>query len=163
MSRLRGVLTFGLLAVALALPGCSKPPPPPPPPPPVQVTPPAPPPPPPFVIKNMELGSAVGIDNRVTAPASTYNPKDTIYLSVLSDGVAPAVVLRAKWTYGPKGILVSQQTESISSLGPKATKFPISKPSGFPLGSYTVELFANDTSAGTKHFDVVAKAPAKKH
>src|SRR5271169_4073086 len=105
MSRLGGAL--GLLA-AVGLSACSKPPPAPPPPPPVQAqpAPPPAPPPPPFHVTSMELGKAVGIDKKVTMPASSFGPKDTIYLSVVTDGVAPAVVLRAKWTYGPKGIAV---------------------------------------------------------
>ena len=155
MSRLRGALAFGLLAAAVAVVGCSKPaPPPPPPPPPVVATPPPPPPPPPFRVVRMDLGKAVGVDKQVAAPTDTFGPKDTIYLSVVSDGVAPAQVLRAKWTFGPKGIVVNESTESIASLGPKATEFHITKPSGWPPGQYTVELFVNDQSAGTKQFTV---------
>jgi outer membrane usher protein FimD/PapC len=49
---------------------------------------------------------------------------------------------------------VNESTESIASLGPKATEFHITKPSGWPPGQYTVELFVNDQSAGTKQFTV---------
>ena len=153
MSRLRGALAVGFLAAAVATFGCNKPPPPPPPPPPpVAVQPP--PPPPPFRVVRMDTGKAVGVDKQVAAPTDTFGPKDTIYLSVVSDGVAPAEVLRAKWTFGPKGILVNESTETIASLGPKATEFHIVKPSGWPAGNYTVELFVNDKSAGTKQFTV---------
>jgi hypothetical protein len=155
MSRFRGALAFGLLAVAVAVVGCSKPPPPPPPPPPpVVATPPPPPPPPPFRVVRMDLGKAVGVDKQVAAPTATFRTKDTVYLSVVSDGVAPAEVLRAKWTFGPNGKLVNESTESIASLGPKATEFHITKASGLPPGQYTVELFVNDQSAGTKQFTV---------
>jgi hypothetical protein len=102
----------------------------------------------------MDLGKAVGVDKQVAAPTDTFGPKDTVYLSVVSDGVAPAQVLRAKWTFGPKAIPVNESTESIASLGPKATEFHISKPSGLPPGQYTVELFVNDQTAGSKQFTV---------
>jgi hypothetical protein len=155
MSRFRGALALGLLASALAVFGCSKPaPPPPPPPPPVQPAPPPPPPPPPFKVVRMDLGKSVGIDKQVSAPTDTFRAKDTIYLSVVSDGVAPAEVLRAKWTFGPNGKLVNESSETIASLGPKATEFHIQKPSGWPAGQYTVELFVNEVSAGTKQFTV---------
>jgi hypothetical protein len=156
MSRLRGALAFGLLAAAVAVVGCNKPPPPAPapPPPPVVATPPPPPPPPPFRVVRMDLGKAVGVDKHVAAPMDTFRRKDTIYLSVVSDGVGPAEVLRAKWTFGPKGKLVKESAESIASLGPKATEFHITKSSGFHPGQYTVELFVNDQSAGTKQFTV---------
>src|SRR5450432_3086491 len=104
MSRLRGAPALGLLAAVVGILACSKPPPPaPPPPPPAQAPapPPAPPPPPPFHVVSMDLGKAVGIDRKVTLPAASFSPKDTIYISVVSDGVAPAAGRRAKWTYGP--------------------------------------------------------------
>lgn len=107
----------------------------------------------------MDVGKTVGVDKQVAAPTTTFGPKDTIYLSVVSDGVGPSEVLRAKWTFGPKAILVNEGTETIASLGPKATEFHIQKPSGWPVGNYTVELFVNDVSAGTKQFAVVAKPP----
>jgi hypothetical protein len=110
----------------------------------------------------MDLGKAVGIDKKVTLPATSFGPKDTIYLSVVTDGVAPAVVLRAKWTYGPKSIPVKESSESIASLGPKATEFHIQKPSAWPLGTYTVEVFADDKSVGAKQFDVAGPSSAKK-
>jgi hypothetical protein len=163
MSCFRGALAVGLLAAAVAIFACSKPPPPsPPPPPPAQPAPPPPPPAPAFKVARMDLGRAVGIDKQVTAPADNFGPKDTIYLSVVTDGLAPAVVLRAKWTYGPKGLLVKDSSESIASLGPKATDFILTKSTPWPLGKYTVELFVDDKSAGSKQFDVVAKMPVKK-
>ncbi len=162
MTRFRGALTLGLLAAAATLFGCSKPAPPPPPPAPVQAPTPPPPPPPPFAVTVLELGKAVGIDNRVTAPTDTFGPKDTIYLAVVSEGIAPQVALHTKWTFGPKATLVSDTTQRIAAAGPKATEFHISKPSGWPAGQYTVALFVDDKPAGTTHFQVVAKAPAKK-
>jgi hypothetical protein len=163
MSRLRGVLTLGLLATLVAFLGCQKEAPPPPPPP-AAPTPPPPPPPPPFKVDSMDVGKAVGVDNKLTAaPTASFGPKDTIYLSVVSEGVAPAVVYRAKWTFGPKAQVVKEETQSIASLGPRATEFHISRPSGWPLGNYRVELFVDDKSAGVKEFAVVAaKAPMKK-
>ncbi|MGO9830121.1 MAG: hypothetical protein ACLPJH_08255 [Myxococcaceae bacterium] len=163
MTRFRGALALGLLAAVAALFGCSKPAPPPPPPAPVQApVPPPPPPPPPFAVTVLELGKAIGIDNRVTSPADTFGPKDTIYLAVVSEGIAPSVGLHAKWTFGPKAILVNDSTQTIAAAGPKATEFHIQKHSGWPVGQYTVELFVDGKSAGSKQFQVVAKAPAKK-
>jgi hypothetical protein len=102
----------------------------------------------------MDTGKAVGPDKHVVAPLDTFRPKDTIYLSVVTDGMGPSEALRARWTYGPKALLVSEGTETIASLGPKATEFHIAKPSGWPPGQYTVELFVNDVSSGKKQFTV---------
>lgn len=156
MSRLRGALPLCVLVAAAALLGCQKEPPPPPPPPPAQPTPPPPPPPPPFKVTVLELGKAVGPDNKVVAPTASFGPKDKIYVSVVSEGVNPNVVLKSRWTFGPKGILVTESTQNIASLGPRATEFHIEKPSGWPVGKYKVEVFVNDASAGVKEFEVVA-------
>ena len=165
MPRPRGALPLGCLAAALALCGCSKPASPSTPQlaQPVPTAQPAPTPPlpqPPFSVSGLELGKAVGVDNKITNPAEVFSPKDTVYLSVVSDGVAPAVVLRARW-YGPQGTLVQEGSETIASLGAKATPFHLSQPSGLPLGQYTVRLFVDDKPTDTKQF-VVAKVPVKK-
>jgi hypothetical protein len=163
MSRPRALLVLGLLATAAALSGCNKPPPPAPPPPPVVPRPPPPPPPlaPGFTVTALNLGNALYVDRNVTAPATSFGRKETIYLSVVSDGVDPAVVLRVRW-YGPKGILVKEGSQTIASLGPKATVFQLDKASGLAVGSYSVEVFVNDRPSGTKQFDVLAKPPGKK-
>jgi hypothetical protein len=161
LSHLRGVLAIGLLAATPALQGCSKPPPPPPPlPRPVE---PAPPPPlsPPFTVTTMNLGKAVYTDNTIAASASSFGRMDTVFLSVVSDGVDPAVKLRARW-YGPKGIAVQEGTQTVSSAGPSATAFHLDNRSGLAVGKYSVEVFVNDTSAGSKQFEVLAKSPGNK-
>ena len=158
MSRLRAALSLCVLVAAAGFLGCQKEPPPPPPPP-QPAAPPPPPPPPPFKVTVLDLGTAVGPDNKVTAPTATFGPKDKIYVSVVSEGVNPNVVLKSRWTFGPKGILITESTQNIASLGPRATEFHIEKASGWPVGKYQVEVFANDASVGVKEFEV---APPKK-
>jgi hypothetical protein len=161
MSRLRAALALGLLAAAVCGAGCSKPPPPPPPVPrPVQ-----PPPPPPespaFTVTTLNLGKAVYVDQNVTASTDSFGRKDTVFLSVVSDGLAPSVVLRTRW-YGPKGLLLQEGSQTISSLGPKATAFHLDNRSGLALGKYSVELFVNDAPKGSKQFEVFKKPPGGK-
>jgi hypothetical protein len=154
VSRLCGVLTVALVAA------CSKPPPPPAPVPvPVQ---PAPPPllSPPFTVTTLNLGKTVYTDNNVTVPTDSFGRKDTVFLSVVSDGVDPAVVLRARW-YGPMGILMQESSQTVASAGPKATAFHLDNHSGLAAGKYSVEVFVNDRPAGTKQFEVFAKPPVK--
>lgn len=160
MSPLNGVLAVVLVAAAAVFSACSKPPPPPPPVPvPVQ---PAPPPllSPPFTVTTLNLGKTVYTDNTVTAPTDSFGRKDTVFLSVVSDGVDPAVVLRARW-YGPMGLRVQEGSQTVASTGPKATAFHLDNRSGLATGKYSVEVFVNDRPAGTKQFEVFAKPPAK--
>jgi len=107
-----------------------------------------------FKVDSMELGKAVGADQKVTEAATTFAPKDTIYVSVATEGASPAAKLKAKWTFGAKDQAVDEKEVTIAPTGPANTEFHISKPSGWPVGKYKVEVFADGTSAGTKDFEV---------
>jgi hypothetical protein len=109
----------------------------------------------------MNLGKSVYTDNNVTAPTESFGRKDTVFLSIVSDGFEPAVLLRARW-YGPKGLLLQEGTQTISSSGPKATAFHLDNRSGLAVGEYWVEVFVNETPVGRKKFDVLAKPPVNK-
>lgn len=108
----------------------------------------------PFKVTSMDLGKAVGADQKVTEAATTFAPKDTIYVSVASEGTAPTAKLKAKWTFGDKDKAVDEKEVTITPTGPANTEFHISKPSGWPVGKYKVEVFADGTSTGTKDFEV---------
>src|SRR6059058_5226889 len=61
----------------------------------------------PFKVSSVDLGKAVGPDKKITDPATTFGPKDTIFASVASEGTSTAPVkLHAKWTFGDAGTLV---------------------------------------------------------
>ncbi len=109
----------------------------------------------------MSVGKAVYTDNNVTAPAESFGRKDTVFLSVVSDGVDPAVVLRARW-YGPNGTLLQEGSQTVSSVGPKATAFHLDNRSGLAVGKYSVEVFVNERPSGSLRFEVLAKSPANK-
>jgi len=155
---------FSLIAVALAgtlaLAACGKkeePAPPPvatqaPPPAPVATPPPAPAP-APVAVASVDLGTAVGPDQKVTTPTTTFGPKDTIYAAVSTTGTAPSATLSAKWTY-QDGQTVNDSSQTIAPNGPAVTTFHISKPDGWPAGTYKVEVSLDGKSAATKDFSV---------
>jgi hypothetical protein len=106
-----------------------------------------------FRVARIDLGNAIGSDKKVASPASKFKPGDTIYASVVSEGVSPNVVLVARWTY-EDGQLVSESTQTIAPTGPAATEFHISKPDGWPAGKYKVEVAANGAPTGAAEFVV---------
>jgi hypothetical protein len=143
------------LCLAFIFAACGKSEPPPPPrataPPPAA---PAPPPAAPVVtVTTVELGNQIGADKRVTQQVTSFAPKDTIYATVVTNGSAPSATLTAKWTY-QDGQVVNESTQTIAPNGPAATEFHISKPDGWPAGTYKVEVSLNGRSAGTKEFEV---------
>ena len=104
-------------------------------------------------VKGIQLGNAVGADKNVTAPMVSFGTKDTIYAAVSTDGTAPSATLAAKWTY-QDGQTVNEATQTIAPNGPTVTEFHISKPDGWPTGSYTVAITLDGKPAGTSTFEV---------
>jgi hypothetical protein len=149
-----------LIAITIALPvvgtlACTKSEPPPPTPAPVAV--PATTLPAPVSVSGVTLGTSIGADKRVAAPAETFGAKDTIYSSVETSGTGHAK-LRALWSFvkGGKTAKVDETTIEFEAAGPAVNEFHISKPSGWPKGDYKLEVFLGDgdTPAATKTFKV---------
>lgn len=155
MTRNRTTLAVAAaLAATLALAGCKKkdeaattPPPAAEP----AATPPAPPPAATAAtVTGVELGSAVGADNRVTAPTATFAATDTIHASVATDG--PGGNLTAKWSYQDGQTVESQ--DKVVPAGPQVSDFSISKPDGWPLGKYKLEVLLNGSVIQTRELEV---------
>ena len=62
--------------------------------------------------------------------------------------------LHAKWTFGDAGKVVKEDDLNIAPTGPATNEFHISKPSGWPVGKYKVEITADGNPAGSKDFEV---------
>jgi hypothetical protein len=101
------------------------------------------------------LGKAIGADKRVTAPLDSFAKNDTIYVVVETTGSGNAA-FRAKWTYlkGDATAVVEKNEQTVVATGPAVTEFHISKPDGWPLGNYQVEVLLNDASTGVHKFTV---------
>lgn len=108
----------------------------------------------PFKITSVDLGKSVGDDKKIKDAATTFGPKDTIYAVISSEGAAPKITLKARWTYGSTGKLVNEETRDITPTGPAVTEFHIVKPSGWPAGKYKVDVSVDGSAAGTKEFEV---------
>lgn len=148
------------MAGALALSACGKKEEPAPAPPaatpapaPAPATPPPAPAPAPVTVSSVDLGTAVDADNKVSAPATEFGTKDTIYAAVSTTGTAPNAVLSAKWTY-QDGQTVNESSQTIAPNGDAVTSFHISKADGWPAGNYKVEITLDGKSVATKDFSV---------
>jgi hypothetical protein len=106
-----------------------------------------------FRVASVSLGSAIGADKRITSPAQTFAPTDTIYVSVASEGAAQSVTLTARWSY-EGGQLVNESSETIAPTGPAVTSFQIAKPSGWPTGRYKLEIASNGQPVAAQEFEV---------
>lgn len=104
-------------------------------------------------VTSVDLGTAVGPDQKVTSPTTTFTPKDTIYAAVSTAGTATNATLGAKWSY-QDGQTVNDSSQTIAPTGPAVTTFHISKPDGWPAGNYKVEISLNGTPVSSKDFTV---------
>ena len=104
----------------------------------------------PATVVSVDLGSAVGADNKVTMASTSFATKDTIHASVATDGAGGK--LNAKWTY-QDGQTVDSQDKDVAA-GPQTTDFSISKPDGWPAGKYKVEISLDGNVVQSRDFDV---------
>ena len=104
----------------------------------------------PATVVSVDLGNAVGADNKVTMAATSFATKDTIHASVATDGAGGK--LNAKWTY-QDGQTVDSQDKDVAS-GPQVSDFSISKPDGWPAGKYKVEISLDGNVVQSRDFEV---------
>ena len=104
-------------------------------------------------VADIALGKGIGADKRVSETTDTFKPNDTIYASVHTVGSAPNTTVAARWTF-EDGQVVDEKSETISPTGDAYTEFHIAKPSGWPVGKYTLHVLVNGTEAQTKDFTV---------
>lgn len=103
----------------------------------------------PVTVTSVDLGN----DEKVSAPTTSFAPKDTIYAAVKTTGSAPMATLAAKWSY-QDGQTVSESSQPLAPNGASVTTFHISKADGWPAGNYKVEITLDGKPAATKEFSV---------
>lgn len=108
----------------------------------------------PIRVSSIMTGKSIGSDKRVVTETSAFGARDTLYVSVVTEGASTGSKLTAKWTYND-GQVVDESNETISPAGgTNVTEFHLTKPSGWPKGNYKVEVMLDGASAGTKTFVV---------
>jgi len=108
-------------------------------------------------VTSVDLGNSVGADMKVASAMTTFAPKDTIYASVTTStsdpmGSVPGK-LGAKWTFSD-GQVVNEESKDLTLSGDGMTEFHISKPDGFPVGKYKVEISMDGNVVQSKDFEV---------
>lgn len=104
-----------------------------------------------LVLSSVDLGSAVGADNKITKPGTSFAKADTIHASVATDGQKASTVT-ARWTF-QDGQVVHTEDKSVPA-GPQVTDFSISKPDGWPAGDYKLEVLIDGNVAQSRDFSV---------
>lgn len=116
----------------------------------VAVTPPAP------MVRTIELGRRASESLRVTAPTTVFAINDTMYLAVVMANPDADSRLSARWMAGDGSVVDSsgQNVDRAMGSSTTVTQFRVVRDKGWPIGTYTVDIWMNDVLAGTKTFTV---------
>lgn len=101
-------------------------------------------------VSNVMIGRQVGPGNRITDPSFQFAPKDTVHVSVATEGTTGT--LTAAWRF-QSGEILQQSSAPVPPAGENAA-FHLSQPKGLKSGTYKVVLFLDDDSVDTKVFVV---------
>ena len=106
----------------------------------------------------VDLGTATGADMKITAPKTTFAPKDTIIAAVSTSTSDPMASvpgkLGAKWTHVDSNQTVHEESKDVNFTGSGVTDFQISKPDGWPTGKYKVEISMDGNVVQSREFEV---------
>jgi hypothetical protein len=107
----------------------------------------------PLRVVEVDLGRAIGPDNRVIEPTDEFRISDTIYASVVMIGRANAATLKARWSQD-SGELIDETVRTVTPLGETITEFHLVQPAGWAKGKYRVEILLDDATVGREEFEI---------
>lgn len=107
----------------------------------------------PAMVTTIETGRTIGADKRIADTASTIRPNDTLYVSVVTSNATANTTLKSVVTF-QGGQVVDSATQVVAAPamtgGTSVTEFHWVKPGGWPTGDYTIEVWLDGQSAGTR-------------
>ena len=111
-------------------------------------------------VTSVDLGTATGPDMKLAATTMSFKPKDKFIVSVgtttsdLSALVAGKLTAKLTFTNGAEIMPVDEKTQDFNLTGPGTTNFEFSKPDGWPVGKYKVDVSLDGAVVQSKDFEV---------
>jgi hypothetical protein len=109
------------------------------------------------MVTTIETGKHIDANKRIVDTASTFAPNDTLYVSVVTNNATSSTMLKTVVTF-QTGQVVDSSSQAVApptmAGGSSVTEFHLVKPGGWPTGDYTVELWLDGQSAGTRTLTV---------
>ena len=103
-------------------------------------------------VNEVRLGRVLDAEGRVTEDVDDFGMRDTIRVSVRTEGAAQNATITARWMFGDQ--VVDSTSQTVSPTGPAYTNFFIAKPDAWPAGDYRVVILVNGREVRTEDFDV---------
>lgn len=108
-------------------------------------------------ITAVDLGKAVGPDQMISDPDSTFAPGDTVYLAITTNTSDNAATVPGKFAVrfvGPGGKVVHEEAKDESFSGTGVNDFTLHDSKGLVPGRYQAEVRLNGGEAQIREFDV---------
>jgi hypothetical protein len=111
-------------------------------------------------VASVDLGTAVGADGKLSATATGFKPKDKIIVSIGTTTSDPAATVAGKldaklsFINGAEVMDVKTESRDFNFAGPGNTNVEFSKPDGWPVGKYKVDIMLDGAAVQTKEFEV---------
>jgi hypothetical protein len=107
-------------------------------------------------VSTIELGKQAGTNLRVTETSSEFMPSDTVFLAVVTNNASSDSRLTARWTFQDGAVIDSSGQGVARDAGTTTavTQFRVVQEKGWPVGTYTVDVWLNDAPVGTRQFEV---------
>jgi hypothetical protein len=106
-----------------------------------------------FKVAGVMIGKRIGENKMITEPTFQFGPRDTVYVSVSTQGARDKAELTAVWRF-QTGQTVDSSSQTISPQGEENTEFHVTNPKGWPAGTYNVTVYADGDSVDSKNFAV---------
>ena len=105
----------------------------------------------PLKVDTIQLGRSLNPDSSVAEHATAFKRGDRVYVSVLTSAPGRGTI-GVKWIYS--GQVIDQPEKQVTYRDAAATSFNLVSSGGLPPGSYTVEVFVDGQSVGSRNFKV---------
>jgi hypothetical protein len=105
----------------------------------------------PLHVTAVQLGKSLNPDNSVGTHTTSFEPRDTVYLSVLT-GASGSGTIETRWYYG--STKVNEMKKEVSYHGAAATEFRFHNTAGLPPGPYRVEVLLDGKSVDERTFKI---------
>lgn len=105
-------------------------------------------------VADIQVGRSLNADNSIREHATTFTPRDSIYVAVITAGKGRAT-LSVRWTLRDR--VLDETKKQVEYTNTAATDFGLKSGWGFPKGDYTAEVFIDGQPAGSRKFTVNEK------
>lgn len=102
----------------------------------------------PLEVSAIQTGKSLNSDNSVATHATTFSPRDTMYVSVLT-AARGAGTITVRWSFAG-GRVIHEATKDVSYNDQAATDFRFQAADGFPPGEYRIEVLLDGEPVGTR-------------